>query len=119
MEASSGSATIEGVDVRDNPVIGYCPQFDAVSQILTGKDILYLIGRLNGFENVEERAQMVLECVMMEEHQDKLVKECSGGQKRRISIAVCLMSGATFLMLDEPTAVSHPTKLYTPPILGC
>jgi ABC-type multidrug transport system ATPase subunit len=104
-QSSYGKATIGGIDVRSNPVIGYCPQFDALSQILTAKDILYLIGNLNGFENVEERVQMVLECVMMEDHANKLVKKCSGGQKRRISIAVCLMSGASFLMLDEPTGI--------------
>ncbi|KAI6192790.1 ABC transporter ced-7 [Aphelenchoides fujianensis] len=105
---SSGRATIGGVSADTTPAIGYCPQFDALSGFLTAADTLRLIGRLNGFEDVEERMQMVLQCVMMEEHANKIVKKCSGGQKRRVSIAVALMSGADCLLMDEPTAGVDP-----------
>uniref|UniRef100_A0A1I7S9I1 ABC transporter domain-containing protein n=1 Tax=Bursaphelenchus xylophilus TaxID=6326 RepID=A0A1I7S9I1_BURXY len=105
---SSGTATILGIPIQQTPPIGYCPQFDALSGSLTGRETLQLLGRLNGFENVDERVRLVLECVMMEEKADKLVKTYSGGQKRRISIACCLMSGSKFLVLDEPTAGVDP-----------
>ncbi|KAI6234895.1 ABC transporter domain-containing protein [Aphelenchoides fujianensis] len=105
---SSGRATIGGVSADTTPAIGYCPQFDALSGFLTAADTLRLIGRLNGFEDVEERMRMVLQCVMMEKHANKIVKKCSGGQKRRVSIAVALMSGADCLLMDEPTAGVDP-----------
>ncbi|KAI6197771.1 hypothetical protein M3Y94_01264200 [Aphelenchoides besseyi] len=105
---SEGTATINGVSVDTTPAIGYCPQFDALSGFLTAADTLRLFGRLNGFEDVENRMQMILECVMLEDHANKIVKKCSGGQKRRVSIAVALMSGAECLLMDEPTAGVDP-----------
>ncbi|KAI6232805.1 ABC transporter ced-7 [Aphelenchoides fujianensis] len=105
---TAGTTTIGGQPTETTPAIGYCPQFDALSEFLTARDTLRLFGRLNGFPDVSERMRMILECVMMEEHADKLVKSCSGGQKRRVSIAVALMSGADCLLLDEPTAGVDP-----------
>ncbi|CAD5216629.1 unnamed protein product [Bursaphelenchus okinawaensis] len=107
--STSGSATIFGEDVEDTPQIGYCPQFDALSTSLTGRETLSLLGRLNGFAGVDERVDMVLECVLLTSKANDLVSTYSGGQKRRLSIAVCLMSGSKFLVLDEPTAGVDPS----------
>ncbi|CAD5216635.1 unnamed protein product [Bursaphelenchus okinawaensis] len=105
---TSGTATILGIPIQNTPPIGYCPQFDALAGSLTGRETLQLLGRLNGFTEVDERVRLVLECVMMEEKADSIVKTYSGGQKRRLSIACCLMSGSKFLVLDEPTAGVDP-----------
>uniref|UniRef100_A0A7E4WE17 ABC transporter domain-containing protein n=1 Tax=Panagrellus redivivus TaxID=6233 RepID=A0A7E4WE17_PANRE len=77
--ATSGNAHVSGVDIRQMPVIGYCPQFDALPTDLTGRQVLTILGRLNAFYN-----------------------------KRRISIGVTLMSRASLIMLDEPTAGIDP-----------
>ncbi|KAI6197677.1 hypothetical protein M3Y94_01253400 [Aphelenchoides besseyi] len=105
---SYGTATINGVSVDTTPAIGYCPQFDALSGFLTAAETLCLFGHLNGFKDVKGRVEMILECVMLKDHANKIVNKCSGGQKRRISIAVALMSGAECLLLDEPTAGVDP-----------
>jgi ABC-2 type transport system ATP-binding protein len=76
IRATSGTASIFGSPVQTNPAIGYCPQFDALSGFLTAADTLRLIGRLNGFRDVESRVKLVLECVMMENHANKIVKKC-------------------------------------------
>uniref|UniRef100_A0A1I7SQX2 ABC transporter domain-containing protein n=1 Tax=Bursaphelenchus xylophilus TaxID=6326 RepID=A0A1I7SQX2_BURXY len=109
MFASAGRATVEGVDVVDGPTIGYCPQFDALALDLTGRELLTILGRLNGFHNVEHRVQKVLESIRMAPQADKLIGFYSGGQKRRLSIGVTLMSKSTFIMLDEPTAGIDPS----------
>ncbi|KAH7694692.1 CBN-CED-7 protein [Aphelenchoides avenae] len=110
---SSGSAAIEGVDVSDRPAIGYCPQVDALSPDLTGRETLTLIGRLNGLKGVASRVEMVLESIRLADEGDKLVEHYSGGQKRRISIGVALMSSSKLIMLDEPTAGVDPgTRRY-------
>ncbi|CAD5216633.1 unnamed protein product [Bursaphelenchus okinawaensis] len=106
--ASDGSASILGTPVEQTPTIGYCPQFDSLSDNLTGRETLTLLGRLNGFKSVKDRVELVLECVFLSEMADELTKTYSGGQKRRLSIAVCLMSGSKFLVLDEPTAGVDP-----------
>uniref|UniRef100_A0A1I7SH55 ABC transporter domain-containing protein n=2 Tax=Bursaphelenchus xylophilus TaxID=6326 RepID=A0A1I7SH55_BURXY len=105
---TSGTAKILGIPIQNTPAIGYCPQFDALSDNLTGRETLQLLGRLNGFQNVDERVKLVLECVLLEKKANSLVKTYSGGQKRRLSIAACLMSGSKFLILDEPTAGVDP-----------
>uniref|UniRef100_A0A7E4WBQ9 ABC transporter domain-containing protein n=1 Tax=Panagrellus redivivus TaxID=6233 RepID=A0A7E4WBQ9_PANRE len=106
--ATSGNAHVSGVDIRQMPVIGYCPQFDALPTDLTGRQVLTILGRLNAFYNVEERVNIVLESIQMTAQADKLVYHYSGGQKRRISIGVTLMSRASLIMLDEPTAGIDP-----------
>ncbi|CAD5216495.1 unnamed protein product [Bursaphelenchus okinawaensis] len=109
MFASAGKATVEGVDVVDSPTIGYCPQFDALALDLTGRELLTILGRLNGFHDVEHRVQKVLDSIRMSPQADKLISFYSGGQKRRLSIGVTLMSKSTFIMLDEPTAGIDPS----------
>ncbi|KAI6175118.1 ABC transporter ced-7 [Aphelenchoides fujianensis] len=102
--ADSGTATIGGVDVSEGPVIAYCPQFDALAGELTGREVLTLIGTLNGLVNVDDRVANVLHCIRLTAHASKLVKFYSGGQKRRLSIGVTLMARTPLIMLDEPTA---------------
>jgi len=106
--ASAGTATVAGVDVVDAPAIGYCPQFDALPLELTGRQVLELLANLNGFPDVKSRVDMVLQCIQMREHADKCVRFYSGGQKRRISIGVTLVTRASLIMLDEPTAGIDP-----------
>lgn len=104
MYANSGRATVEGVDVVEGPSIGYCPQFDALAGELTGKELLTLLGELNGFQFVKERVLNVLESICMTNKADTLIKFYSGGQKRRLSIGVTLMARTGLIILDEPTA---------------
>lgn len=103
-----GDAFVGGTSIKDMPVIGYCPQFDALAMDLTGREILTLLGKLNGFSDVAKRVECVLESIQMVSQADKLVMHYSGGQKRRLSIGVTLMSEASLIMLDEPTAGIDP-----------
>lgn len=45
-----------------------------------------------------------LQVVMLTEHKDKLVKELSGGMKRKLSLAMAIVSKPNLLILDEPTS---------------
>lgn len=71
---TSGRATVQGVDVSERPPIGYCPQFDALSGDLTGRETLTLIGKLNGLKEVKWRVDKVLESIQLVREQHKLVK---------------------------------------------
>lgn len=109
MFATAGRATVSGVNVVDRPVVGYCPQFDALAKDLTGRETLTLLGRLNGFADVPGRVAKVLDSIRMTQQADKLVQFYSGGQRRRLSIGVTLMARTSFIMLDEPTAGIDPS----------
>uniref|UniRef100_A0A915E7R5 ABC transporter domain-containing protein n=1 Tax=Ditylenchus dipsaci TaxID=166011 RepID=A0A915E7R5_9BILA len=106
---SSGCAIVGGLDVVNSPTIGYCPQFDALPLDLTGRETLLLLARLNGFVDAAERVDRVLFAIHMADHANKLVQYYSGGQKRRLSIGITLISKARLIMLDEPTAGIDPT----------
>ncbi|CAI2348374.1 unnamed protein product [Caenorhabditis sp. 36 PRJEB53466] len=106
--ATSGEATIGGRDVTEHISIGYCPQFDALLLDLTGRECLEILAQMHGFEKYYEKAELILECVGMQAHGDKLVRYYSGGQKRKISVGVALLAPTQMIILDEPTAGIDP-----------
>uniref|UniRef100_A0A183BIK8 ABC transporter domain-containing protein n=1 Tax=Globodera pallida TaxID=36090 RepID=A0A183BIK8_GLOPA len=107
--ASGGGAFVAGRDVKECPRIGYCPQFDALPGELTGREVLSLLTRLNGFRDVGERVTKTLWAIRMEGSADKQTKQFSGGQRRRLSVGVALCCGCCpLVMLDEPTAGIDP-----------
>jgi ABC-type multidrug transport system ATPase subunit len=61
------------MDVAKSPAIGYCPQFDALPMELTGREVLTLLARLNGFANVKQRVDQILWCLQMVDQADKKV----------------------------------------------
>ncbi|CAO4362439.1 unnamed protein product [Caenorhabditis nigoni] len=105
---TGGNVTIDGKDITKDIHIGYCPQFDAMLQQISCRQTLIVMAKLQGYPNVNEVVEMILECVGMKEHGNKLVKNCSGGQKRKISVGIALMSRAHCIILDEPTAGIDP-----------
>ncbi|KAL3125097.1 hypothetical protein niasHT_000369 [Heterodera trifolii] len=88
--ASGGSATVAGRYVKKCPRIGYCPQFDALPGELTGREVLTLLMRLNGFRDSGERARKTLWAIRMESNADKQTKQFSGGQRVGVAVAVHL-----------------------------
>ncbi|EGT33610.1 CBN-CED-7 protein [Caenorhabditis brenneri] len=106
--ATSGEATIGGHDVTEHISIGYCPQFDALMLDLTGRESLEILAQMHGFSDYKAKAELILECVGMQAHADKLVRFYSGGQKRKISVGVALLAPTQMIILDEPTAGIDP-----------
>ncbi|CAI5445252.1 unnamed protein product [Caenorhabditis angaria] len=106
--ATNGEAMIGGKDVTEQIAIGYCPQFDALLLDLTGREILEILGQMHGFKKYQEKAELVLECVGMRQNADKLCRYYSGGQKRKISVGIALLSPTQMIILDEPTAGIDP-----------
>lgn len=110
LRPTSGSARITGHDVREEPlsvkrVIAISPQETAIAEHLDAWENLELMARLHGIERDEakEKAGELLEMLGLIDRASERVKRYSGGMKRRLSIAMALVSDPQVLFLDEPT----------------
>ncbi|KAF9349498.1 hypothetical protein BGX26_012228 [Mortierella sp. AD094] len=85
--------------------IGVCPQHDILWDDLTVGEHLYFYARLKGVEAADERAAVLasLEAVSLVPFENRLTKGLSGGEKRRLSIAISLVGNPGIVFLDEPT----------------
>ncbi len=111
----SGSARVLGHDiVTEADAVRACVsltgQFASVDEELTGRENLVLLGRLLGFPRkpAEARAAELLEAFGLADAADKLVREYSGGMRRRLDIAASIVVTPELLFLDEPATGLDP-----------
>jgi ABC-2 type transport system ATP-binding protein len=117
LPADAGSARVAGVDVRRHPDqvrarIGLAGQSAAVDDHLTGRENVEMVGRLYGLprRQARRRAGEVLERIGLTGAADRQVKTYSGGLRRRLDLAACLVGRPRVLFLDEPTAGLDPAS---------
>lgn len=93
--------------------LGYVPQDDIVHKDLTVERALYYAAKLrlpSDFTNnqIKQRINEVLEDVEMTPRRNLLVRKLSGGQRKRVSIALELLANPGIFFLDEPTSGLDP-----------
>jgi ABC-2 type transport system ATP-binding protein len=115
MVQDSGMAEVAGFDVKESPDkvrcnIGYVSQIGGADRTATGRENLILQGQLYGMSTRDAKARAEELCQLLEiiEFADRLVNTYSGGQRRRLEVAIGLMNRPTVLFLDEPTIGLDP-----------
>lgn len=110
MKIPYGDAWVNGLSLKSemkkiNKLIGYCPQFDALLDNLTGRETLIMFCLIRGITycNSKVIATQLARDFDFVQHLDKKVEEYSGGNKRKLSTAVALIGDPLVLYMDEPT----------------
>eukprot|EP00050_Salpingoeca_kvevrii_P017794 m.68315 g.68315 ORF g.68315 m.68315 type:complete len:2462 (-) comp7733_c0_seq1:119-7504(-) len=90
--------------------IGYVPQFDALNGLLTGSETLYLYARLRGIpeRRIAGVVREVLQSLRLTQYASRPSQTYSGGNKRKLSVALALLGNPRLLFLDEPSAGLDP-----------
>jgi ATP-binding cassette, subfamily A (ABC1), member 3 len=112
---SSGEAWVKGINIKTNmpeahKEIGYCPQFDALLDDLTGRETLYIFALLRGVprSHINTVTMQLASSLNFVKHLDKRTKQYSGGNKRKLSTALSLLGNPSVIYLDEPTTGMDP-----------
>ena len=108
LRPTSGTASVCGYDIVKDAYevksrVNISPQEIAVAKNLTVEENLALIADLYGIDNAMARIEEVLEEFGLTEKRKALAKKLSGGQLKRLSIALAVITNPEVLFLDEPT----------------
>ncbi|MEU3113661.1 ATP-binding cassette domain-containing protein [Micromonospora chalcea] len=115
IEPDGGQATVAGADLRKDPAevrrrIGYVAQGGSTWDESSAREELVLQARLYGISKAEahRRAERALEAFQLTEYADRKCKTYSGGQRRRVEIALGIIHEPKIVFLDEPTTGLDP-----------
>jgi ATP-binding cassette subfamily A (ABC1) protein 3 len=130
---SAGAAALGGFDIIEEQasvrrLLGYCPQFDALLELLSVREHLFLYGRIKGVREAELPAVVdaAIQDFDLRDYADKLAGSLSGGNKRKTSVACALIGSPPIVFLDEASTGScfaaggpraEPARARPPPVV--
>jgi len=116
--ASSGNVLVNNLDLYQHleslkQSIGYVPQDDIIHRELTVYRTLYYVARLRlsrdiSTSEINQVVSEVMDITGLSERRDVPISQLSGGQRKRVSIAVELITKPSVIFLDEPTSGLDP-----------
>ncbi len=115
LEPDGGEATVAGCDLLKEPGkvrerIGYVGQAGGADRSATGRENLMLQARLYGMRKKEarEKVEKMIPAFDLDSFADRMAKTYSGGQRRRLDLALGMVHQPEILFLDEPTTGLDP-----------
>jgi len=113
---TSGNAWINEYSMREDlsaaqKQMGVCPQFDALLPLLTAREHLQMFARIRGVphDQLEQVVSGILGALQLDEKADCVTKDYSGGNKRKLSVALSMVAGSFGVFLDEPSTGMDPS----------
>ena len=116
--ATSGTITIDGEDIFDNPEkarmkIGYLPELPPLYQEMLVEEYLYFAAELKKIPKKERKqaVEEVMEQTGVDEVSGRLIKNLSKGYKQRVGLAQAILGYPEVIILDEPTVGLDPKQI--------
>ncbi|KHJ82809.1 ABC transporter, ATP-binding protein [Oesophagostomum dentatum] len=90
--------------------VGYCPQFDALNMKLTTNENMELFARIRGIPEpyIKPLISRLLVSLHLSPYASTITSALSGGNRRKLSVAIALISHPSLVLLDEPSAGMDP-----------
>ncbi|KDQ62888.1 hypothetical protein JAAARDRAFT_168184 [Jaapia argillacea MUCL 33604] len=106
---NAGDILIKNTSVIQHPrtarlSLGVCPQFTAIDPQLTVAEHLLIYGRLKGLrrgEEVKSNVDMLMHATGLDIYKDRLASKLSGGNQRKLALAIALMGNPSVILIDE------------------
>lgn len=117
ISANSGSASVCGCDVLENPrivkgKIGYLPENPPLYFDMTVKEYLEFVYELKKVKaNKKAHLEEIMEKVKLSDMKNRMIKNLSKGYKQRVGLAQALIGDPEVLILDEPTVGLDPKQI--------
>ena len=115
LSPTHGRIYINGIDMRNrfselSSVFGYCPQFDAIFEYMTVYENLEFYGKIKGIklEYLDKVINAMIEEMSLSEFTNKISGRLSGGNKRKLSVAISFLCSPPIVLLDEPSTGMDP-----------
>ncbi|XP_049672891.1 glucosylceramide transporter ABCA12, partial [Accipiter gentilis] len=104
------SGSLNDISEAHWSLFGYCPQEDALDDLLTVEEHMYYYARLHGIPEREIKGVVLqlLHRLNMMAYKDRLTSMCSYGTNRKLSTALALIGNPSILLLDEPSSGMDP-----------
>ncbi|RHY28486.1 hypothetical protein DYB32_005940 [Aphanomyces invadans] len=114
---SKGQALLGGFDILTHQLevrrlIGYCPQFDALIDLLTVREHLELFASIKGVpaSHIHDTVKDKMDQMNLNDFEHKLAGTLSGGNKRKLSVAIAMIGSPPIIFLDEPSTGMDPVS---------
>eukprot|EP00937_MAST-01D_sp_MAST-1D-sp2_P000712 g712.t1 len=115
IEPTSGNAWVAGHDIISSMAevkrnVGYCPQFDPLLDLMSGRETIRMFALLKGVPKSEvgQVVEKYVNVVGLQKFASRPAGSYSGGNKRKLSLAVALVGKPGVVMLDEPSSGMDP-----------
>ena len=112
---TNGTIYVNEVDTFNNfnqikSNVGYCPQYEAIFDYLTVYENLEFYARIKGvkIEYLDKLVTAMIKEMSLEEYKNKISGKLSGGNKRKLSVAISLLCNPQIILLDEPSTGMDP-----------
>uniref|UniRef100_A0A8C5MKI8 ATP binding cassette subfamily A member 12 n=1 Tax=Leptobrachium leishanense TaxID=445787 RepID=A0A8C5MKI8_9ANUR len=95
---------------KDWSSFGYCPQEDALDDLMTGEEHLYYYARIHGIpeRKIKSECYTLLQKLHLMQYKDRITANYSCGTRRKLSTALALIGKPSILLLDEPSSGMDP-----------